>query len=121
MTRFDTVYWEPGGGSVPDHDVTLEWVERTLSISSKEIRLLVREGFVNPTSREGKDFFDPTTVRKIAFILALKRKMGVNMAGIEIILNLRSQLHWHITRFSREGDNSEFKSPGESLSNWEMD
>ncbi|MHB1606553.1 MAG: chaperone modulator CbpM [Leptospirales bacterium] len=121
MTRFEAAYWEPGGGAVPDHDVTLEWVEQTFSITSKEIRLLVREGFVDLTSREGKDFFDPTTVRKIAFILALKRNMGVNMAGIEIILNLKSQLHWHITRFNRTGDHPDRYSSEGAVSIWEME
>ena len=121
ITRFDPVYWEPGGIPVPDHEVSLEWLERTFSVSPKEIRLLVREGFVNPTSREGEDFFDPVSIRKIAFILVLKRNMGVNMAGIEIILNLKSQLHWHISRLRREGESPDVLGSGGTGSFWEME
>lgn len=110
MIRFDPIYWEPSDVSVPDHDVSLEWVEKTFSVSEREIRVLVREGFVNYAPRGKEKFFEPVSIRKIAFILALKREMGVNMAGIEIILNLKTQLHWHISRFKGEGNPSDFQS-----------
>ncbi|MHB1286028.1 MAG: chaperone modulator CbpM [Leptospirales bacterium] len=110
MTRFDPIYWEPSDVPVPEHDVSLEWVERTFSVSEREIRVLVREGFVSFAPHEGEKFFEPVSIRKIAFILALKRDMGVNLAGIEIILNLKNQLHWHISRFKGAGDPPAYQS-----------
>ena len=91
-------FWSSRDLIIPEHDVTSDWILETFSLRSQELRIMVDEGFVFPCRKEGKYFYDSTAVKTIAFILVLKRQMGVNMAGIEIILHLKKQIHWHLSQ-----------------------
>ena len=98
MHREDFDYWSSRSLNIPEQDVPSDWVLETFSLRRKELRTMVDEGFISPFRREGKEFYDSTAIKTIAFILVLKRQMGVNMAGIEIILHLKKQIHWHISQ-----------------------
>jgi DNA-binding transcriptional MerR regulator len=37
-------------------------------------------------------------VERLEFILFLQRELGVNKAGVGIILDLKSRLEWHVQR-----------------------
>ena len=91
-------FWSSHDLFIPEQEVPAGWILETFSLPLRELHVMVKEGFVSPVRREGEEYFDSTAVKTIAFILVLKRQMGVNMAGIEIILHLRKQIHWHLSR-----------------------
>lgn len=98
MFQYESEIWVSRNLSIPDHEVSTDWVLNHFSLPKRELRVLIKEGFVIPTEREGQEFFDSSALKMIALILVLKRDMGVNLAGIEIILHLKKQIHWHISR-----------------------
>lgn len=98
MRTEDFDYWSSRNLSIPEQEVSSDWILETFSLRRKELRTMVEEGFIFPFRREGKDFYDSRAIKTIAFILVLKRQMGVNMAGIEIILHLKKQIHWHMSQ-----------------------
>lgn len=118
--RVEMEFWVPDDSLVPEHNVTMEWVTERLGVPPRIVDILIREGLLQPL-REGSSIaFDPQTVRKLAFILVLKRDMGVNLAGIEVILNMKSQLHWYAGRF-QAGETPPSDPVGDGISCWDID
>jgi MerR family transcriptional regulator/heat shock protein HspR len=118
--RIEMEFWVPEDFSVPEHNVTMEWVTERLGVSRRVVDILIREGLLHPLREGASISFDPPTVRRLAFILVLKRDMGVNLAGIEVILNMKSQLHWYAGRF-QAGEYSPSDPVGEGISCWDID
>ena len=57
------------------------------------LRLYEREGLLIPTRTKGNTrVYTEKDLKKLEFILSLTREMGVNLAGIEIILNMRNKM-----------------------------
>ncbi|AMV38638.1 chaperone modulator CbpM [Planctomyces sp. SH-PL62] len=82
-----------------------ESVARHLSIS---VQMLVRYeelGLVH-SAREGDVLgYEPSQVRRIWSIMTYQRDLGVNLAGVEVILRLRdrmSHLHDHLADLADE-------------------
>ncbi len=62
-------------------------------IHPQTLRLYEREGLINPPRSEGNTrLYDDETIQRLETILALTRDMGVNLAGVDVILRLREQL-----------------------------
>ena len=52
-----------------------------------------REGLLQPVrSRGNTRLYDETTCEQLEIILTLTRDLGVNLAGVDIILNLKKQI-----------------------------
>ncbi len=52
-----------------------------------------REGLIKPARSAGNTrLYDERTLERLETILTLTRELGVNLAGVEVILNMRSQL-----------------------------
>jgi MerR family transcriptional regulator/heat shock protein HspR len=52
-----------------------------------------REGLLQPArSRGNTRLYDEETCEQLEIILALTRDLGVNLAGVDIILNLKNQI-----------------------------
>lgn len=64
-------------------------VAEMLSIHPQTLRLYEREGFVKPSRTVGNTrLYSRNDVEQIRTILRLTRDMGVNLAGVDIVLNM---------------------------------
>jgi len=71
----------------------ISWVAERYSVHPQTLRLWEREGLLQPARSSGNTrLYDEETCRRLETILALTRDLGVNLAGVEIILNLRDQV-----------------------------
>ncbi|WP_337173745.1 chaperone modulator CbpM [Paludisphaera sp.] len=82
-----------------------ESVARHLSISTEILVRYERLGLVRSV-REGEvEGYEPAEIRRIWSILSYQRDLGVNLAGVEVILRLRdrmSHLHRHLTHLAED-------------------
>lgn len=68
-------------------------VAERFEIHPQTLRLYEREGLIKPPRSSGNTrLFDDETVRRLEIILSLTRELGVNLAGVEVILNMRDQM-----------------------------
>ncbi|MCG6964055.1 MAG: MerR family transcriptional regulator [Acidobacteria bacterium] len=71
----------------------ISWVAETYEVHPQTLRLWEREGLLRPRRSKGNTrLYDEETCRRLETILALTRDLGVNLAGVEIVLNLREQV-----------------------------
>jgi MerR family transcriptional regulator/heat shock protein HspR len=63
------------------------------NIHPQTLRLYEREGLIKPARTAGNTrLYGSDEIKKLEMILALTRDLGVNLAGIEVILNMQSAL-----------------------------
>jgi MerR family transcriptional regulator/heat shock protein HspR len=63
------------------------------SIHPQTLRLYEREGLLKPSRTDGNTrVYSEEDLRELETILALTRELGVNLAGVEIILNMRRKM-----------------------------
>jgi MerR family transcriptional regulator/heat shock protein HspR len=68
-------------------------VARQFEIHPQTLRLYEREGLLRPSRTEGNTrLYSERDLETLSFILSLTRDLGVNLAGVEIILNMRRKL-----------------------------
>ena len=68
-------------------------VAEMYSIHPQTLRLYEREGLLKPSRSQGNTrLYTEADLEKLQVILRLTRDMGVNLAGIEIILNMRKRM-----------------------------
>ncbi len=67
-------------------------VSRMLSVHPQTLRLYEREGLINPQRTKRQRLYSESDVEKLNLILELTRELGVNKAGVEIILRMRHRL-----------------------------
>ena len=67
-------------------------VSRMLGVHPQTLRLYEREGLVTPQRTKRTRLYSQEDVERLAMILRLTREMGVNRAGVEVILRLRHRL-----------------------------
>jgi len=68
-------------------------VAEMLKVHPQTLRLYEKKGLIRPSRTEGKTrMYSPEDVEEIARLLRLTRDLGVNLAGIEIILKMRRRL-----------------------------
>ena len=68
-------------------------VAQMLAIHPQTLRLYEKEGLLVPKRSQGNTrLYSSRDVERLKFILHLTRDMGVNLAGIEIILRMRDQM-----------------------------
>jgi len=71
----------------------ISWVAEKYDVHPQTLRLWEREGLLRPTrSRGNTRLYDEGTCERLEVILALTRDLGVNLAGVDIILNLKEQI-----------------------------
>ncbi len=63
-----------------------------LGVHPQTLRLYEREGLVTPQRTKRTRLYSQEDVERLAMILRLTREMGVNRAGVDIILRLRHRL-----------------------------
>ncbi len=68
-------------------------VAEMFDIHPQTLRLYEREGLIIPARSAGNTrLYDKEAVQRLDTILTLTRDLGVNLAGVEVILNLREQM-----------------------------
>ncbi|HEF8012012.1 TPA: heat shock transcriptional regulator HspR [Campylobacter jejuni] len=69
-------------------------VAKVLSIHPQTLRQYEREGLIDPSRTDGKiRLYSQRDIDRIKLILRLTRDMGINLAGVDVILKLKNQLH----------------------------
>src|SRR3990170_379642 len=68
-------------------------VAQRYNIHQQTLRLYEREGLLKPSRTEGNTrLYSEDDLEQLETILALTRDLGVNLAGVEIILNMRRKM-----------------------------
>ena len=76
-----------------DGYVMISAIAERYNIHPQTLRLYEREGLIKPARTAGNTrLYGQDEIRKLELILALTRDLGVNLAGVEVILNLQSAL-----------------------------
>jgi MerR family transcriptional regulator/heat shock protein HspR len=70
-------------------------VSKRYNIHPQTLRLYEREGLLKPSRSEGNTrLYADEDLRQLEIILNLVRDLGVNLAGVEVILNMRQKMEW---------------------------
>ena len=68
-------------------------VARAYGIHPQTLRLYEREGLLKPSRTDGNTrLYSDEDLKELETILALTRDLGVNLAGVEIVLNMRRKM-----------------------------
>ncbi len=68
-------------------------VAEQYSIHPQTLRLYEREGLLRPSRSEGNTrLYTDDDLEQLEIILHLTRDLGVNLAGVEVILNMREKM-----------------------------
>src|ERR1700747_3038579 len=85
-------------------------VAEQYAIHPQTLRLYEREGLLKPSRSEGNTrLYTDDDLERLEVILKLTRELGVNLAGVEIIMNMREkmaamqeQIEQFVTSLNRE-------------------
>jgi MerR family transcriptional regulator, heat shock protein HspR len=68
-------------------------ISERFSIHPQTLRLYEREGLLRPARTSGNTrLYDTDTIERLEIILALTRDLGVNLAGVEVILHMKERM-----------------------------
>ena len=68
-------------------------VAQKYNIHPQTLRMYEREGLLKPSRTEGNTrLYSDEDLQRLETILSLTRDLGVNLAGVEIILNMRAKI-----------------------------
>jgi MerR family transcriptional regulator/heat shock protein HspR len=69
-------------------------VANMLDIHPQTLRQYEREGLVEPSRTSGRmRLYSQADIDRMKLILRLTRDMGVNLAGVDVVLRLRDSMH----------------------------
>jgi MerR family transcriptional regulator, heat shock protein HspR len=81
---------------------TISAVAEQFELHPQTLRLYEREGLLKPSRSEGNTrLYTDTDLERLEIILSLTRDLGVNLAGVEIILNMREKMDSMQREFER--------------------
>jgi len=84
-----------------DKTYLISAVATKYNIHPQTLRLYEREGLLIPSRTKGNTrVYTDQDLEKLEFILNLSREMGVNLAGIEIIYNMKQKMEKMQVEFS---------------------
>ena len=68
-------------------------VSKILNIHPQTLRQYEREGLIKPSRTEGRmRLYSQRNIDELKLILSLVRELGVNLAGVEIVLQLKKEI-----------------------------
>lgn len=77
----------------PDGYVMISIIAERYNIHPQTLRLYEREGLLKPARSGGNTrLYGPDEIRILEMILTLTRDLGVNLAGVEVVLNLQREM-----------------------------
>lgn len=72
---------------------TISAIAAQYELHPQTLRMYEREGLLKPSRSDGNTrLYTDTDVERLEVILSLTRDLGVNLAGVEIILNMREKI-----------------------------
>src|SRR5436853_7381602 len=72
---------------------TISAVADQFGIHPQTLRLYEREGLLKPSRSEGNTrLYTQEDLERLEVILSLTRELGVNLAGVEVVLNMRTRM-----------------------------
>jgi len=81
---------------------TISAVAEIYDIHPQTLRLYEREGLLKPSRSVGNTrLYEDADLERLEIILSLTRDLGVNLAGVEIILNMREKMDAMQREFER--------------------
>jgi MerR family transcriptional regulator/heat shock protein HspR len=73
--------------------VMISTVAERFGVHPQTLRMYEREGLLTPTRTEGNTrVYDTDTIERLEIILTLTRHLGVNLAGVEVILHMKERM-----------------------------
>ncbi len=67
-------------------------VSEMLRVHPQTLRLYEKEGLITPRRTKKQRLYSENDVERLNFILQLTRELGVNKAGVDIILRMRRRM-----------------------------
>ena len=68
-------------------------ISERFGIHPQTLRMYEREGLLRPARTEGRTrLYDADTIERLEIILTLTRDLGVNLAGVEVILHMKERM-----------------------------
>ena len=68
-------------------------ISERFGIHPQTLRMYEREGLLQPARTRGNTrLYDADTIERLEIILALTRDLGVNLAGVEVILHMKERM-----------------------------
>jgi MerR family transcriptional regulator/heat shock protein HspR len=81
---------------------TISAVAELYDIHPQTLRLYEREGLLKPSRSVGNTrLYEDSDLERLEIILSLTRDLGVNLAGVEIVLNMREKMEAMQREFER--------------------
>jgi MerR family transcriptional regulator, heat shock protein HspR len=81
---------------------TISAVAEMYDIHPQTLRLYEREGLLKPSRSDGNTrLYEDSDLERLEIILSLTRDLGVNLAGVEIVLNMREKMEAMQREFER--------------------
>lgn len=81
---------------------TISAVAELYEVHPQTLRLYEREGLLKPSRSDGNTrLYTDVDLHRLEVILSLTRNLGVNLAGVEIILNMRQKMDEMQREFER--------------------
>ena len=85
-----------------DGYVMISIIAERYNIHPQTLRLYEREGLIKPARTSGNTrLFGQDEIRKLEMILTLTRDLGVNLAGVEVVLQLARMMSEADVEFDR--------------------
>ncbi len=79
--------------SVRNGRYTISAVAEMFGVHQQTLRMYEREGLIDPARSEGRTrYYSEEDLERLEIIMALTRDMGVNLAGVQVIIELREKL-----------------------------
>ena len=81
---------------------TISAVAELYDVHPQTLRLYEREGLLKPSRSDGNTrLYTDIDLERLEIVLSLTRNLGVNLAGVEIILNMREKMDSMQREFER--------------------
>jgi MerR family transcriptional regulator/heat shock protein HspR len=88
-------------GQRKDGRYTISAVAEMFDVHPQTLRMYEREGLIEPGRSQGRTrLYSEKDLERLEIILTLTRDMGVNLAGVEVIIDLREKLVLAIERLT---------------------
>ena len=102
-------------------------VSRMLEVHPQTLRMYEREGFIRPQRINGQRLYSQEDIERLNLVIELTKELGVNKAGVEIILRMREKMEaMHeemrdIMRFLEDDIKEQFENRLKNLLSQEKD
>jgi len=84
---------DPQKSRSPKSSSMISSVAELYRIHPQTLRLYERQGLLKPSRSDGNTrLYTDDDLRKLEIILTLTRELGVNLAGVEVILHMREKM-----------------------------